>query len=82
MQVLFLDLFPISEQPGSLKLVGLAIFLLGLFIAVIGRWRLGRNWVDLEDYQVSSGQSFVKSGIYRYIRHPIYSGDILLLLGS
>ena len=26
-------------------------------------------------------QSVTTNGIYRYIRHPIYTGDILLLIG-
>jgi len=35
----------------------------------------------LEDYQILKGQSVVSKGIYRYIRHPIYTGDLLLLFG-
>ncbi len=43
--------------------------------------QLGKNWANLEDYQVLSGQHLVQNGIYRYIRHPIYTGDVLLILG-
>ena len=35
----------------------------------------------LEDYRVLPEQSIVNRGIYGYIRHPIYTGDILLLFG-
>jgi protein-S-isoprenylcysteine O-methyltransferase Ste14 len=49
--------------------------------AVLGRVQLGKNWIDLEDYRVLPEQSLTTKGIYRYIRHPIYSGDILLLTG-
>lgn len=80
-QTLFLDLFPISEHPDPLRISGTAIYCAGLAIAVVGRLHLGKNWVDLEDYQVIPGQSLVTYGIYRYIRHPIYTGDILLLVG-
>ncbi|MGH8507407.1 MAG: methyltransferase family protein [Gammaproteobacteria bacterium] len=80
-QTLFLDLFPISEHPATLRVIGAAIYFAGLAIAVIGRLQLGKNWVDLEDYQVIPGQSLVTYGIYRYIRHPIYAGDILLIVG-
>ena len=80
-QTLYLDLFPISERPNILRAIGIVIYSLGLGIAVLGRIHLGANWMDLEDYQVSPNQSLVTNGIYRYARHPIYGGDVLLLIG-
>lgn len=81
LQTLFLDILPISDQPTLLRFIGFSIFTVGLAIAIIGRLQLGDNWVDLEDSQVLPGQSLVSSGIYSYIRHPIYTGDLFLLLG-
>ncbi|MCK5642499.1 MAG: isoprenylcysteine carboxylmethyltransferase family protein [Gammaproteobacteria bacterium] len=81
LQTLFLNLFPISNQPTLFRIIGTAIYLIGLATAVLGRLQLGKNWVDLEDYQVLPEQSLVTNGIYRYIRHPIYTGDVLLLVG-
>jgi protein-S-isoprenylcysteine O-methyltransferase Ste14 len=52
-----------------------------LFLKVFPRIQLGKNWANLEDYQVLPDQSLVHTGIYRFIRHPIYTGDIMLLLG-
>jgi protein-S-isoprenylcysteine O-methyltransferase Ste14 len=80
-QTLFLDLFPISEEPAHLKNAGAVIFFMGLSLAIVGRLQLGKNWLDLEDAQVRSNQSLVTGGVYAYVRHPIYGGDILLLLG-
>jgi protein-S-isoprenylcysteine O-methyltransferase Ste14 len=80
-QTLFLDLFPIAERPNLLRVIGVMIYSLGLGMAVLGRVHLGANWMDLEDYQASLNQSLITDGIYRYVRHPIYGGDILLLLG-
>jgi protein-S-isoprenylcysteine O-methyltransferase Ste14 len=80
-QTLFLDIFPISDQAGYLKLIGTALYFVGLTTAVTARLQLGNNWADLEDYQVLPEQSLVTTGIYGYIRHPIYTGDILLLAG-
>ena len=80
-QTLFLDILPISDQPTTLRIVGLITFFTGLAISVTGRIQLGNNWVDLEDFQVLPEQKLVKSGIYRYIRHPIYIGDTLLVIG-
>lgn len=80
-QTLFLDLLPISDYSIFLRNIGITIFFLGLGVSIFGRLQLGKNWSVLEDYQILPEQIHVKTGIYRYIRHPIYAGDILLLLG-
>ncbi len=80
-QTLFLDLFPISEDLTPLRALGAGIYFLGLAVAVAGRLALGRNWANLEDSRVLPEQRLVRNGIYAYIRHPIYTGDILLLVG-
>jgi protein-S-isoprenylcysteine O-methyltransferase Ste14 len=74
-------ILPIAENPQELRLVGLVIYTVGLTVAIVGRVQLGKNWANLEDFQVLNNQQLVRSGIYRHIRHPIYSGDVLLLLG-
>ena len=80
-QTLFLNLFPIARRPKLLRVLGVGLYFLGLATAVTGRLQLGKHWADLEDYKVLQDQSLVTGGIYRYIRHPIYSGDVLLLTG-
>jgi protein-S-isoprenylcysteine O-methyltransferase Ste14 len=64
-----------------LRLVGAGIFVIGLATAMSARIQLGRNWADIEDTPLRPQQSVVERGIYRYIRHPIYTGDLLLLVG-
>jgi protein-S-isoprenylcysteine O-methyltransferase Ste14 len=80
-QTLFLEILPISSQPTLLRAIGSVIFFLGLVTAVFARLQLGDNWVDVEDRQVLPGHALVTVGIYKYVRHPIYAGDFLLLLG-
>jgi protein-S-isoprenylcysteine O-methyltransferase Ste14 len=53
----------------------------GLGVAMLGRLQLGRNWANIEDAQVLPDQQVVQSGVYRYVRHPIYAGDLLMLTG-
>jgi protein-S-isoprenylcysteine O-methyltransferase Ste14 len=81
LQTLRLDVFPISERPRVLRRVGILLYLSGLTLAILARWQLGSNWLDVEDARVLPGQRLVSHGIYRVIRHPIYSGDLLLVTG-
>jgi protein-S-isoprenylcysteine O-methyltransferase Ste14 len=73
--------FPMTAGGSQLPVIGTAIYTLGLAIALTGRLQLGDNWADIETARVLGHQEVVSSGIYRYIRHPIYTGDLLLLLG-
>lgn len=76
-----MDILPISTDPAVLRLTGLAFFTLGLLTAVAARIQLGSNWSDIEEGKIADRHAVISSGIYRYIRHPIYTGDLLLLLG-
>ena len=80
-QTLWLDVVPISRRPRSVRVIGLILYVLGLATAVAGRVQLGKDWANLEDSRVMQGQALVTDGIYRYVRHPIYTGDLLLLAG-
>lgn len=80
-QTLFLEIAPISAAPGRLQVLGGALYLLGLGLAIAARVQLGRNWLDLESFDVLPSQTIVDRGIYRYVRHPIYTGDLLLVTG-
>jgi protein-S-isoprenylcysteine O-methyltransferase Ste14 len=60
--------------------VGLAVFLSGLALAVWARIYLGRNWGTPMSQKVDA--ELVTTGPYRYVRHPIYSGIILGMIGT
>ncbi|MGH9801134.1 MAG: methyltransferase family protein, partial [Blastocatellia bacterium] len=80
-QTMLPEILPISQGPFLLRAVGVAIYTSGLLIAVVARFQLDSNWSDIETAKVLSHQSVVSNGIYGYVRHPIYVGDILLLFG-
>jgi len=60
--------------------VGLALCLFGVALSIWARWVLGRNWsggvVEKKDHEL------VDAGPYRWVRHPIYTGAIVAILGS
>jgi protein-S-isoprenylcysteine O-methyltransferase Ste14 len=63
-----------------LKVVGVILFLSGLGLAVWARIYLGRNW-GMPMTQKDEPE-LVTSGPYRFVRHPIYSGLLLAILGT
>jgi protein-S-isoprenylcysteine O-methyltransferase Ste14 len=80
-QTVIPDVVPLSEDPWALRLAGAALFTIGLAVAIASRLQLGRNWSDIETARVLRDQAVVSHGVYRYIRHPIYAADVLLLVG-
>lgn len=60
--------------------IGLAIFLVGLALAIWARLYLGRNWGMPMSEKVDP--ELVTTGPYRRVRHPIYSGIILAMVGT
>ena len=63
-----------------LQVIGLVIFLLGLALAVWARVYIGRNWgMPMSE---KADPELVTTGPYSTIRHPIYSGIILAMVGT
>jgi protein-S-isoprenylcysteine O-methyltransferase Ste14 len=60
--------------------LGIAVTLAGLLISIWARASLGRNWSGTVTVKV--GHQLIRSGPYRWVRHPIYSGLILATIGT
>jgi protein-S-isoprenylcysteine O-methyltransferase Ste14 len=80
-QILAPEFLPISRAPTTIRAAGLLLYTLGWVTAVTARIQLGRNWSDIEKSYVKQDHALVAHGLYRVVRHPIYTGDLLLLLG-
>jgi protein-S-isoprenylcysteine O-methyltransferase Ste14 len=67
--------------PGALlSSLGLCLIAAGLALAAWARAHLGRNWSGTVTLKES--HSLIATGPYRLVRHPIYSGLLLALLGT
>ena len=75
------DILPILREASALRFAGAAIFTAGLATAVHARLKLGPWWADIETGGVRPNHQVVGAGVYRWIRHPIYVGDLMLLAG-
>jgi protein-S-isoprenylcysteine O-methyltransferase Ste14 len=61
-------------------LAGLVLTVAGCALAVWARALLGRNWSGA--VTLKAGHELVRTGPYALVRHPIYSGFLLAMLGT
>lgn len=68
------------EHTNLVGITGLLLAIIGAIIACTSRSALGKNWSlsiqQKEDHQL------IKGGIYKFVRHPIYTGILLLFIGN
>ena len=68
---------PLAIWPAAL---GAALTFAGLLFCVWARFVLAGNWSDF--VQVKKDHELIVDGPYRWVRHPIYTGLILMFLGT
>lgn len=68
-------------HPGiTLQWLGVGLCVAGIAFAVWARIYIGRNWGM--PMSLREGHELVTSGPYAYVRHPIYCGLMLAMIGS
>lgn len=63
----------------ALAYTGLVLVLVGIGFAIWARFYLGGNWSGT--ITIKKNHTLVKRGPYSIVRHPIYSGLLIALLG-
>lgn len=71
---------PLLTANVGTALLGITLTAAGLGFAVWARAYLGGNWSS--DITVKVGHELVRTGPYRWVRHPIYSGLLLAMVGT
>ena len=69
-----------SGLPGVHHAIGLALTAGGIAFAFWARHVLGGNWSG--GVVVKEGHTLIRTGPYRHIRHPIYTGLLIALAGT
>jgi protein-S-isoprenylcysteine O-methyltransferase Ste14 len=69
----------VPETPGILW-AGVLLTALGVGIGVWARLSLGTNWSGM--VTLKKDHELIRTGLYRWIRHPIYTGILAGFLGT
>jgi len=79
-----LDLFhwQFAEAPNeTLKIMGLILYILGL-IVILGAMAANEFAAPTVLLQEEEGQKVADTGLYAYVRHPMYTGFIFMMIGT
>lgn len=69
-----------ARQTTVLDVIGILITIAGLLIAIIARRTLADNWSS--DVELKKDHKLITKGVYKYVRHPIYTGITFMGVGS
>ena len=69
-----------AGEAHALHSVGSALVAVGLGFAISARWHLGRNWSAI--VTIKENHELIRTGPYRWVRHPIYTGLLTAVLGT
>lgn len=69
----------VADTP-SLGKFAMALTAAGVAFAIWARWHLGENWSGT--VTLKADHELIRTGPYRSIRHPIYTGMLLAMVGT
>jgi protein-S-isoprenylcysteine O-methyltransferase Ste14 len=64
----------------SIRIAGFALVLAGLLFAVWARIHLGKYWSGI--ITLKEGHELIRTGPYRFVRHPLYTGFLAAVVAS
>lgn len=64
-----------------MRSVGYVLILSGFIESIFALYSISDNWTGLVGYRIKKNQKLITTGIYNYIRHPIYSAVLLEMTG-
>lgn len=78
----FNDNILLFKQTTFLFIISIVLIILGLVVLVIASTTFNlKEFLGIETYEIKMESKLVTKGIYKFMRHPLYTGTILLLSG-
>lgn len=69
---------PLYTPQFPMMVVGALIFIVGLIISINAQMTLKLNYSGM--LRIREGHQLITHGIYKYVRHPVYTGTLLRAL--
>ncbi|HLO17219.1 MAG TPA: isoprenylcysteine carboxylmethyltransferase family protein [Anaerolineales bacterium] len=63
-----------------LNIIVILLLVVGLMIAIVARRTLAGNWSGA--VALKKDHELITTGFYHYVRHPIYTGMLIMILGT
>ena len=82
LQLVGVPVLQIVPSYPALVIIGFVLVIVGFCMSMLARRSLGTNWANAPEYQIKHRQKLVITGIYAYIRHPIYLSLGFMLVGA
>jgi protein-S-isoprenylcysteine O-methyltransferase Ste14 len=64
----------------AVAVIGVTLTTAGVAFAIWARWHLGANWSAI--VSIREQHELIRTGPYRRVRHPIYTGMLLAMAGT
>lgn len=79
---IWIDLIPFADYSGNetIRWIGLVLFAVSGYLLYRSHTDLGRNWNP--ELAINKEQHLVQTGIYRKIRHPMYTAHLFWAFGN
>jgi protein-S-isoprenylcysteine O-methyltransferase Ste14 len=71
---------PFQMMKQLIAILGTAMILTGCAANIKGRFNLGKNWAN--HIKIYEEHTLVQTGMYRFVRHPLYASIMLMLYGG
>ena len=68
------------KDSAAAAIVGVTLTAAGVAFAIWARWHLGTNWSAI--VSIREEHELIRTGPYRRVRHPIYTGMLLAMAGT
>lgn len=75
----FWEAWSLGGLPRWGRFMGMSVTIMGCFIIILAMVQLNQNLSPFPTPKVQS--QLVTKGLYRYVRHPIYTGILLVMIG-